>query len=827
VLPSTTTGWRTAIFKDGTGDLVYGLYSNMNTNVPRAEAVIGGTSRNAVGTAVLPTNQWTHLATTYDGANLRLYVNGLLVRTTAATGSITTSTGALRIGGNTIFSEWFAGKLDEVRVYNRALTQTELQTDMTRGAANDVTAPTVISSSPAGGSIDIPIGVQPTARFSEPIDQTTLSAFELRDATNALVPATVSYDELTATATLMPSAALTYGGTYTATIKGGILGLKDRAGNPLAADRVWTFSVDTIPPPILVIGSTTNPFTMYATEILKAEGLNNFSTLDISLVSPTVLSYYQVAILGDMPLTPIQVTTLSNWVTGGGNLIALRPDKQLAGLLGVTDAASTLSNAYLAVNTSTAAGAGIVGQTIQFHGTADRYTLNGATSIATLYSNASTATANPAVTLRSVGSNGGEAAAFAFDLNRSIVYTRQGNPAWASQNRDGVGDMRPNDLFYGAMAGDVQPDWLDTNKIGIPQADEQQRLLANLIVLMNRDKTPLPRFWYLPRGEKAALVMTGDDHATGGTAGRFDTYLADSTPGCSVANWDCIRSTSYIYANSPLTNAQAATYTGQGFEVALHPSINNGCQQWPPGTLDSGYYTPQLSAFAAKYTSVPAPVTSRIHCVEWADWATQPKVELAHNIRLDMNYYHYPESWIGNKPGYMTGSGEIMRFADSDGSLIDVYQAHTHMTDESNMAQPASVNFLLDRAVGAQGYYGMFVSLNHTDLNPDPRSDAIIASAQAHGVPVISAKQALAWVDGRNNSTFRDFSWNGTTLGFRITVGAGANGLQAMLPMNAGAKRLSAISIGGSPVTFTTQTIKGIEYAFFNASAASFQATYS
>ncbi len=216
-----------------------------------------------------------------------------------------------------------------------------------------------------------------------------------------------------------------------------------------------------------------------------------------------------------------------------------------------------------------------------------------------------------------------------------------------------------------------------------------------------------------------------------------------------------------------------------------------------------------------------------MHCVEWADWATQPKVELAHGIRLDMNYYHYPESWIGNKPGYMTGSGEIMRFADSDGSLIDVYQAHTHMTDESNMAQPASVNFLLDRAVGAQGYYGMFVSLNHTDLNPDPRSDAIIASAQAHGVPVISAKQALAWVDGRNNSAFRDFSWNGTTLGFRIAVGAGANGLQAMLPMDAGAKRLSAISIGGSPVTFTTQTIKGIEYGVFNATAATFQATYS
>ncbi len=56
----------------------------------------------------------------------------------------------------------------------------------------------------------------------------------------------------------------------------------------------------------------------------------------------------------------------------------MRPDPQLAGLLGLTDTASTLANGYLQVDTATGPGAGIVGQTIQFHGTADRYTLNGA-----------------------------------------------------------------------------------------------------------------------------------------------------------------------------------------------------------------------------------------------------------------------------------------------------------------------------------------------------------------------------------------------------------------------------------------------------------------
>ena len=77
---------------------------------------------------------------------------------------------------------------------------------------------------------------------------------------------------------------------------------------------------------------------------------------------------------------------LTDWVTAGGNLIAMRPDTQLAGLLGLTDAGGTLANAYLAVDTGRGPGAGIVGQTIQFHGTADRYTLDGATALATLYS---------------------------------------------------------------------------------------------------------------------------------------------------------------------------------------------------------------------------------------------------------------------------------------------------------------------------------------------------------------------------------------------------------------------------------------------------------
>jgi hypothetical protein len=48
---------------------------------------------------------------------------------------------------------------------------------------------------------------------------------------------------------------------------------------------------------------------------------------------------------------------------------------------------------------------------------------------------------------------------------------------------------------------------------------------------MNRDKKPLPRFWYLPRNLKAVVIATGDDHGNGGAAGRFDQYAAKQPGG--------------------------------------------------------------------------------------------------------------------------------------------------------------------------------------------------------------------------------------------------------------------------------------------------------
>ena len=152
-----------------------------------------------------------------------------------------------------------------------------------------------------------------------------------------------------------------------------------------------------------MIAKSSNPFTRYYAEILRAEGLNAFKVTDIANVDAAVLAAHDAVIVGDMSLTSAQVSMLTTWVNGGGDLIAMRPDKQLAGLLGLTDASATLANAYMRVDATRAPGQGIVTDTMQFHGAADRYGLSGATALATLYSNASTATSAPALTSRNVG----------------------------------------------------------------------------------------------------------------------------------------------------------------------------------------------------------------------------------------------------------------------------------------------------------------------------------------------------------------------------------------------------------------------------------------
>jgi hypothetical protein len=574
--------------------------------------------------------------------------------------------------------------------------------------------------------------------------------------------------------------------------------------------------------PILVVAG--DALGRYYAEILRAEGLNAFAVTDAGSVGAESLAAYQVVILADgSPLSDAQVGALARWVQSGGNLIAMRPAANVAPLLGLGPDEGDLREGYVKIDTGRAPGAGLTDATLQFHGTADQRTATDAATVATLFADANTASASPAVTLRSVGTAGGQAAAFMYDLARSVVQTRQGNPAWAGQKRDtSTATVRSVDMFWGAVDWDPQADWVNRDKVAIPQADEQQRLLANLVTGMNLDRAPLPRFWYLPRGERAAVVMTGDDHAFGNTPSQFDKFKAASPPGCSVADWECVRSTSYLWTGTPITDEAARSYEQQGFEIALH--LNLGCAEYSTESLEAAWQA-QLTDFRAAWKVAP-PRTNRTHCVTWSDWMGEPHAELRHGVRFDTNYYYANHNWVQNRPGMFTGSGFPMRFADLDGSIVDVYQATTQMNDESGIDYSAHIAALLDGALGPNGYYGVFTANMHTDYASHPGADAIVAAAQARGVPIVSSVQMLTWLDGRNGSSFQELGFDAGRLRFRIAPADGARGLEAMVPAHSAHGPLLGLTADGAPVRTESRTVKGIEYALFPAAPATYAATY-
>lgn len=86
-----------------------------------------GTEYTTAGSAV-PTGSWTHVAAVYDGSYQRVYINGVEDANATASGSLSSSTNTLKVGGGHSASDtWLDGRMDEPRVYSRGLSTSEVQ----------------------------------------------------------------------------------------------------------------------------------------------------------------------------------------------------------------------------------------------------------------------------------------------------------------------------------------------------------------------------------------------------------------------------------------------------------------------------------------------------------------------------------------------------------------------------------------------------------------------------------------------------------------------------------------------------------------------------
>ena len=312
VYPTASGGgsWRNVVIKERPGGEVYNLYANADTNAPVMYVVRAAEPSQALdarGVASLTLNTWTHLAATYDGTTLRLYVNGSLVGSRAVANPLLTSTGVLRFGGNSVWGEFFAGRIDEVRLYNRALTVAEIQADMAAPIGTDTTPPTRSNGQPTG---TLPAGTT----------QTTLSLTTNESATCRYgTTAGIAYAS-------MPNTFATTGGTNHSTSVSGLANggsytyyvrCQDAATNANPDDFTIAFSVanppppDTVPPTVSMTAPANNA-TVSGSVTVSANASDNVGVVGVQFL------------LGGVPLgaedttAPYSITWNSTSVANGG-----------------------------------------------------------------------------------------------------------------------------------------------------------------------------------------------------------------------------------------------------------------------------------------------------------------------------------------------------------------------------------------------------------------------------------------------------------------------------------------------------------------------------
>ncbi|MCJ7767548.1 DUF2341 domain-containing protein, partial [Candidatus Bathyarchaeota archaeon] len=437
-----------------------------------------------------------------------------------------------------------------------------------------------------------------------------------------------------------------------------------------------------------------------------------------------------------------------------------------------------------------------------------------------------TPTPYPAVATYTFGY--GQTVFFAYDFPKSIVLLRQGNPAYA--------DSYPSGGLGGREA--LYVNYLDVKKVPVPQADEQMRLLSNAIMKINYYTIPLPRLWYFPDFKKIMLIFTGDQEWANITlvndelgdvearGGKMSLYLTtlDGAGGIG-GTWDSL--------------ADVQNWTNSGNEIGWHLI----------GATDSAY-TNQFDQFNNLYGRYPIP-TIRHHGCAWYGYVDPAKTQQQHGIRMDFNGYHVgsfldPGDGLGARNGWMTGSGLPMRFADQNGTIVDVYQVMTEWPDDllgnGNQGRQ-SLNStqaiaLYDKMFNQSqaGFYSAFCGNFHPLTWSDeewmqvwgmlwPARERKLAGqgmlnlAQKYGIPIWSGEQFLSFTDARDKATFENISYSTGQLKFNLTLPVAVDNLTVMIPYSHEGRTLESIALNSSSKPFVTDTLKGIEYALFNVSS--------
>src|SRR6185312_2334068 len=187
VFPTATqSGWRAIVQKEADSYLLHASNDAGPLRPAAGGTFPGGVVQSISAPSAIAVNTWTHLAMTYDGTAIRIFVNGTQVTSTPRTGALQTNNNQLSIAGTTVYGEFFRGRIDDVRVYTRALSVSEIQTDMNTPVGGTVPPPdTQAPSAPGGAGAAATSQTQITVNWSASTDNVGVTGYRVERCAGA------------------------------------------------------------------------------------------------------------------------------------------------------------------------------------------------------------------------------------------------------------------------------------------------------------------------------------------------------------------------------------------------------------------------------------------------------------------------------------------------------------------------------------------------------------------------------------------------------------------------------------------------------------------
>jgi hypothetical protein len=539
---------------------------------------------------------------------------------------------------------------------------------------------------------------------------------------------------------------------------------------------------------VLVADDGRADFGSYVRELLSLEGISPVQLalegLDFGVLPRRVVT------AADLPLTIEEAEALRAHVERGARLLLLAPAPHAGRVFGFAPTWESVLGGYLRLQVPS-----FPNVPLQVHGALRRLVPpGGAEVLGTLFGDRDGSLGgDPAIVRTRVGD--GELIVFLYDLARSVALTRGGDPRRVLHHGNGVEPgWRASDMFAG---------FLDPECARVPQADLQCHLLRMLLVAPLHEPVGVPFLWYFPAGAPTALLLSSDDDYS--TPEQFDELRA------------CLRrygarTTHYLMADTFLAAEHKAELEAEGDSFSLHPMHREPLARTWKQTLEE-----TRAAFVSRFGCEPGP-SIRNDSVAWQGYVDSARWNAECGFSWDGNFLSVGE----RAPHYMTGGGLPLRFVDSSGDVLSLWQLPAHYGDDTvlgdayyslRLSTPTAIDVIGGMLkANADSHHSMLCLIIHPVSFAQYSSDlwsGVLAEAARLDIPRLSLDEFAAFWERRREVEITASEASDSGYEWRVRVPSGCDDLSLLLP----ASRSVRVSWNGESADVESRTIDGVEHA--------------